>query len=244
MSRITLEQIKETLSTEKWEVISTSYTNLDSEMHFRCPEGHDVYSPWKRLRAKLECPACKKNTLLAPDHKVISKPKDVTRTLALDQATHVTGYAIFDGTSLISSGVFETTKTDEIERIDAIKNWLVCMISNWKPDVVGIEGIQFQDESSGRKMGVTVFETLARLQGVLMVTCFENGVKYEVCPTNTWRHACGVRGKTRTDKKKSMQLLVKEWYDATVGDDVADAIGIGHYLCNKVNKFITVENWE
>jgi hypothetical protein len=31
------------------------------------------------------------------------------------------------------------------------------MINNWKPDYVAIEGIQFQDESSGQKVGVTVF---------------------------------------------------------------------------------------
>jgi hypothetical protein len=37
------------------------------------------------------------------------------------------------------------------------------MLENWKPDFVGIEGIQFQDESSGSKMGITVFQGLARL---------------------------------------------------------------------------------
>jgi hypothetical protein len=31
------------------------------------------------------------------------------------------------------------------------------MLDNWKPDFVAIEGIQFQDESSGNKMGITVF---------------------------------------------------------------------------------------
>jgi len=37
------------------------------------------------------------------------------------------------------------------------------MLKNTKPDYVGIEGIQFQDMSSGRRMGVDVFEKLARL---------------------------------------------------------------------------------
>ena len=244
MARITLEQIKETLSSDNWVVLSESYTNLDSEMHFRCPEGHDVYSPWKKLRTKLECPICKKNTLLAPDRKVEPKHKGMLRTLALDQATHTTGYAIFDGTTLVTSGTFETTKTNEVERLAAIKNWVVCMIENWQPDVIGLEGIQYQDASSGRKMGVTVFETLARLQGILMLVCFENDIKCEICPTNTWRHACGVKGVTRTDRKRSMQLLVKQWYDATVSDDVADAIGIGHYLCNKIDRSMAIKTWE
>ena len=84
-------------------------------------------------------------------------------------------------------------------------------------------------------MGVTVFETLARLQGVLMVTCYEQKVNFRLCPTNTWRHACGVKGKARADKKRSMQALVKEWYGLNVTDDIADAIGIGYYLCHQVN---------
>lgn len=110
--------------------------------------------------------------------------------------------------------------------------------------MVGIEGIQFQEEAEGRKMGVTVFETLARLQGVLMVVCYENDIRFHLCPTNTWRHGVGVKGKTRTDKKRSMQLLVKEWYDMTVPDDIADAIGIGYYICTKINTNFEIQNWE
>lgn len=56
------------------------------------------------------------------------------------------------------------------------------------------------------------------------------GIPYEVCPTNTWRNACGVRGSTRAEKKKSMQQLAKKWYDVDITDDEADAIGIGKYL--------------
>ena len=81
-------------------------------------------------------------------------------------------------------------------------------------------------------MSVTVFQTLARLQGILMETCYSAKIKFEVCPTNTWRHSCGVKGRSRTDKKRSMQLLAKQWYDITVSEDEADAIGIGHHLVN------------
>ena len=106
------------------------------------------------------------------------------------------------------------------------------MIENWQPDCIALEGIQFQEESSGQKMSVTVFQALARLQGILMETCFDRKIKYVVCPTNTWRHHCGVKGRTRADKKRSMQLLAKKWYDITVSDDEADAIGIGKYAAS------------
>ena len=93
-------------------------------------------------------------------------------------------------------------------------------------------------------MGVTVFQTLARLQGIIMLTCHEQKIPFEVCPTNTWRHSCGVKGKTRIDKKRSMQLLVKQWYDINVSEDEADAIGIGRHLVTYIQKNTTVTNWE
>lgn len=53
-------------------------------------------------------------------------------------------------------------------------------------------------------MGVTTFQTLARLQGILMDTCFELKINYKICPTNTWRAHHEVKGRSRADKKKSM----------------------------------------
>ena len=107
---------------------------------------------------------------------------------------------------LVSTGIFETNKSEEIERISIIRNWLISMIINWKPDLIGIEGIQFQNTSGARVMGVTVFETLAHLQGVVMLTAHEQNIPFQVCPTNTWRHECGVKGTSRADRKRSMQV--------------------------------------
>ena len=41
--------------------LSKEYHNLDSELVFKCNEGHEVYASWKRMRNKLECPVCKTN---------------------------------------------------------------------------------------------------------------------------------------------------------------------------------------
>lgn len=75
-----------------------------------------------------------------------------------------------------------------------------------------------------------------------METCYEKKIEYAICPTNTWRHHCGVTGRTRIDKKRSMQNKAKEWHDITVTDDEADAIGIGKYVADLYN--IQVVNWE
>ena len=244
MAKIKLEDIQNELSADGWKVISTEYQNLESEMQFECPEGHRVFVPWKKIRTKRECPTCKAAAHAFVDTEVVPKSKGVKRTLALDQASRVTGYAIYDDAKLVKYGTFTTSAEDEVERFAMIKSWLLSMISSWHFDFIGIEGIQYQDTSEGNKMGVTVFQTLARLQGVVMLICHEAKIPFEICPTNTWRHVCGVKGKTRTDRKRSMKLLVQQWYDIKVSEDEADAIGIGHYLVQYIQKNTSVTNWE
>lgn len=241
MSKITIDLINEQLP-DNWKCISTEYKNLNSELSFQCDEGHQFYTSWKILRSKTICPICKNNTLKEKVLKIEPKNQNVLRILSIDQATYTSGWAIFDNNNLIRYGTYSTNLQDEIERDNNIKNWLISMINNWKPDIIGIEGIQLQEESSGYKTPVTVFQMLARLQGILMEACFENKIQFIICPTNTWRHHCGVTGKYRADKKRSMQNIVKKIYDITVSNDEADAIGIGKYLSDI--SIIKTENWE
>ena len=126
---------------------------------------------------------------------------------------------------------------------EEIKNWLIQIIQQWKPDIVGIEGIQLQ-QLNNKNVGVTTYQTLARLQGILMATCVEQNTTYKVCPPATWRSHCGVKGRTRADRKKSMQMKVKDWFDISVSDDVADAIGIGKYVSDTNIKNVKIFNWE
>lgn len=239
MARIKIESIAEELAPYGWKVISTDYQNLDTEMEFQCAEGHKVFAPWKKIRTQRVCPVCKQNTYKQMGNVIKPKIKGENRILALDQASHVSGYSIFDGDQLVSYGTFEAKEIEEGRRCHEVKVWLLSMIENWQCDMVGIEGIQYQE-----KMGVTTFQTLARLQGILIELCIELEIPYVVIATNTWRNFCGVKGRTRADKKRSMQLLAKQWYDITLTDDEADAIGIGKYLSSKHKKSTEVVKWE
>lgn len=239
MARITLDSIREELAQDNWQVISTEYKNLDTEMEFKCAEGHTVFAPYKQIRTKRECPICKANKFKNISEEVKPKKKGAQRTLALDQASHITGYSIFDGKELVTYGTFTTKGDDEMARLHEVNMWLISQIQNWQPDIIGIEGIQYQQTA-----GVTTFQTLGRLQGILMETCVQAGIPFKICATNTWRAHCGVKGKTRTDKKRSMQLLVKQWFDVTVSDDCADAIGIGKFVSDNFVKQTEIVNWE
>ena len=243
MAKIKLEDIRKAAIEHNWTVISETYKNLDTEMTFECSEGHKVYLPYKSVRDKWECPICNKNQYYQFNEEIIKKDKNKQRVIGLDQATHMTGYSIFDGNQLINAGVFEAHAQEEIERDIEIRDWLIQLIYKWKPDIIGLEDIQLQ-QFDKKLVGVTTYRTLARLQGILLAACKENNVQTVVCSPSTWRSHCEVKGRTRADKKRSMQTLVKNWFDITVTDDVADAIGIGKYVADTYKKVVEVFNWE
>ena len=219
LAKIQIEDIKAELSKDGWNLVSTEYHNLDEILEYTCNEGHHVFAPWKKIRTRRDCPLCKENPLASSTLRAIPKKKDTFRVLGLDQATKVSGFSIYDDKKLIKYGIFNaSTDLEEIARDHLIKEWLVSIIKT--------------------------FETLARLQGILMEACFDLGVPFKIAPTNTWRAHCGVKGRSRSDKKRSMRQLVKEWFDISVTEDEADAVGIGKYISETCYKKVEVVNWE
>lgn len=242
MAKIKIEDIRKAAIEHNWTLLSDEYKNLDTELTFECNEGHKIYLPYKKVRDKFICPICQQNQYNFTK-EIIPKSKKVQRSIGLDQATHITGYSIFDDGKLIYADFFSASADDEIERDIEIKNWLIQLIQNWNPDIIGIEGIQLQ-QLNNKTVGVTTYQTLARLQGILMATCVEQNTEYIIVPPATWRSHCEVKGRSRVDRKRSMQMKVKEWFDITVSDDIADAIGIGKYINDKHKKRVEIFNWE
>lgn len=243
MSKIKIEDIRKAAIEHNWNLLSDKYKNLDTELTFECNEGHKIYLPYKKVRDKWICPICEQNQYYNFSNEIKPKGKIKQRSIGLDQATHITGYSIFDDGKLVYADTFETIADDEIERDIEIKNWLIQLIQNWKPDIIGLEGIQLQ-QFNNKTVGITTYQTLARLQGILMATCKEQNIQYVIIPPATWRAHCEVKGRARADQKRSMQMKVKEWFDITVSNDIADAIGIGKYLNDKHKKKVEIFNWE
>ena len=52
-------------------------------MEFECPVGHKVFSNWKKIRSRAECPICKEKAPLA-DATIIPKKKGIYRTIGID----------------------------------------------------------------------------------------------------------------------------------------------------------------
>lgn len=239
MARCTIDEIRATLQEDGWTLLSDTYKNLKEPLECNCKEGHLVIAPWGKLRVKRVCPICSKNSYFELSKEIAPKQKGTFRLLAVDQATKKTGYAIFDGASLVSYGVFDAEKFGtEVQRVNVISHWLINLIENWQIDYVAFEGIQLENN-----FGVEVFATLARLQGVLINAVYEKGLPHLVCHTATWRNYSGVKGRSRSDKKASMRLIVKNRYDVTVSDDESDAIGIGLYAISVASPARELQDW-
>ena len=239
--RINIYSVANHLAEEHWQLVSTEYKNLDTELEMICPAGHRQFQTYGNWRKHMICDQCmvgdrfkiKKNYV--PPKKV-----EVQRVLALDAATGTTGYSIYDDESLISYGTFKTDSAAEpTERIHEVKEWLLNALKEWEPDFVAIENIQLQKFGGGStQMQVKTFQVLANLQGVLADTLFEQNVDFELVYAAEWRSYCGVNEgeRNRENKKRLAQEKVKMWYDQDCTQDEADAICIGKYAAHSAKK--------
>ena len=248
MSKIKYEDVKDAASFHGWELISKEYVNLKTEMEFKCPQGHIVNSTWKKVRENFNCPICIQAQENYGAVEIKPKSKGVTRIIALDQATNISGWSVYDNKELIAFGKIEFTQSDTFERMTRLRQWLINMIENWKPDKIGLEDIQLQSFTgkNGREnTAVTTYKVLAQLQGVLGVTANEKGINPIIVHTATWRSYCGIHAKSRNDQKRAAQILVKKKFDKDATQDEADAICIGMYIAEKYlrnNEMIDFDN--
>lgn len=234
---INIYSVTNDLESQGWKLISTEYKNLNTELEMLCPEGHTQLISYGKWRKHPICEKC-----LAGDpykvkkNKVPIKKIDTYRVLALDAATKITGYSIYDNDTLVSYGTYHTDEDKDAEaRINDMKHWLEIAIDTWQPDFIGVENVQLQSFGANGKYQVEMYRILANLQGVIIDTLFEKNVPHALCYATEWRKYCGVgEGKGRENKKRQAQEKVELWYQQKCTQDEADAICIGKYFCHYI----------
>jgi len=238
MTKLQINDIKIELSLRGWVLLSSEYKNLDNELEMLCPEGHKVFMSLKQWRKKIECPTCSTNVYnIIKETTHVQKKANTFRILALDDSTTITGWAVFDNQELVGYGKIEMTQKTPTERIAAMKQWMLSLVAKWKPDMVAIEDIQQQEN-------IQIFKVLAHLQGVLINALYENKYEFDIIHVATWRSHCEVKGKTRSELKKSAQAKIKTWYDVSVTQDEADAICIGRCAISEYVRNNEFCEWE
>lgn len=157
--------------------------------------------------------------------------------LALDQASRVSGYAIFKDGQLISSGTFSVTDQEIGQRLLNIRNKVQSLISEYEITEIVLEDIQMQ----GQTNNVQTHKVLAEVLGVLEELAAELKIPHTVVHATTWRSVVGIKGRARAEQKKNAQLFVEQTYNKSVSQDEADAICIGTYSILQSKKNF---NWD
>lgn len=237
---INIYSVRNHLESEGWKLVSDTYKNLNTELEMICPNGHTqkhTYSEWRKRPVCELCFAAK--TKKIQKNKVPAKEADTRRILALDAATNITGYSIYDNENLVSYGIYRASENKDLtERINEVKKWLQSMIKDYDVDYLGFENIQLQYYGTNHSQyQVTTYNALARLQGVLLDTCFEASIDSGLVYVKEWRKYCGIgEGLGRENKKQQAQDKVKLWYGLDCTQDEADAICIGKYFVGLLKK--------
>lgn len=159
--------------------------------------------------------------------------------LALDQATHTTGWSLWQDTELTDFGKFSFDDTSILQRIHKVCVQLQIFIIKYKPDKIVFEDIQMQ----GQINNVQTFKALAQLQGAIAEICCQNKIEFEIITPNQWRSDCKLlRGqlKDRASQKRAAQAWVKQKFGKVCTQDEADAICIGYAANAQLNEL----NWE
>lgn len=229
---INIYTVSNHLQEEGWTLVSDNYKNLNTELEMQCPAGHKQFQTYGNWRKHPICEQCMAgDPYKIKKNKVPIKKIDTTRILALDAATNITGYSLFDDGILIYYGHYKVQNAETAEeRINQVKKWLQAVINEWEPDFVGLENIQLQTYGNNQAQ-VETYRVLANLQGVLIDTLFEACVDHDLVYATTWRNYCNVgNGTGRENKKRQAQEKVKLWYNQDCTQDEADAICIGKYF--------------
>ena len=158
------------------------------------------------------------------------------RLLALDQASRVTGVAIFDNDKLIKYGTFEIKSNQELgKRLTQFLENLDKLYAAYHFDAVAYEDIQLQ-------MGnVETYKKLAYIQAMILFWCEKNEKKLYCLSPSHWRKVLKVKygmswGRKRAEQKQTAIDFIQEHYEKEVDSDTADAICIGCAANIEINK--------
>lgn len=158
------------------------------------------------------------------------------RLLALDQASRVTGVAIFDDDKLVKYGTFEIKSNQELgKRLTQFLENLDKLYAAYHFDAVAYEDIQLQ-------MGnVETYKKLAYIQAMILFWCEKHEKNLYCLPPSHWRKILKDKygmtwGRKRAEQKQTAIDFIQEHYKKEVDSDTADAICIGCAANIEINK--------
>ena len=154
----------------------------------------------------------------------------MSRLLALDQASRVTGWAIFEDGKLEKYGKILLDDPNTDIRLVQLRQGIQTLIADYNINEVIFEDIQQQNNVANN---VQTFKVLAEVYGVVSELLQELQIPHSTVLAASWKSTLDIKGRTRAEQKKNAQLYVEQNYGIHVIQDIADAICIGTHHIQK-----------
>ena len=154
----------------------------------------------------------------------------MSRLLALDQASKVTGWAIFEDGELKFYGKISLDDPNTDIRLVQLRQDIQTLVADYNIDEVIFEDIQQQNNVANN---VQTFKVLAEVYGVVSELLQEIQIPHSTVLAASWKSTLGIKGRTRAEQKKNAQLYVEQNYGIHVIQDIADAVCIGTHHIKK-----------
>lgn len=145
--------------------------------------------------------------------------------LSLDLSSKSTGWAVSIDNTLKDYGCITASSADYIERLKKITAEVCDIVKKYNIKKIVCEEVRFGDKN------VHTFKVLMYLQAKIVMELhdIDKEIDFEFQQPSEWRKKVGIqtgRGVTREALKPADIKYVKNTYNITVNDDIADAIGI------------------
>lgn len=157
------------------------------------------------------------------------------RLLALDQASNISGYAIFEDGKLLKYDKINLTGYDLADKLILLRKQIANLIQEWNIEEVIMEDIQLQGNVTNN---VKTFKVLAEVFGVIYELVNEINIKNSAVLASEWKSTLKIKGRDRTAQKRAAQQYVIDNYNIKPTQDECDAICIGaHYYLKDKQEF-------
>lgn len=162
--------------------------------------------------------------------------------IALDQSISKVGYSLWKGDKLAQFGTFEPTYEESVDyKINEINKWFLNVINvvtnqtNTEYAIVVVfEDPVLQTRIIGsnkyfdnKANNVFVFKSLSKLLGVLINSCIELNIDYELITPSKWKEKIGVTSQIRNQQKLEEAIIIEEAFGEFANEDEVDAVCIG-----------------
>jgi len=186
--------------------------------------------------------------------KISSFTDSVNNLCAIDASTNSLAFAIFNNKDLKTFGKIKFSGLDTYAKVGDAARKSLALFAKFEIDAIVIEHTVFMNSpktaadlalvqggllGAARILGVKRFGSVSPItwQNYIENKKLTNPEKLELAKANPGKSASALKTIEREFRKQRTIKFVNTYYDRNVNDnDIADAIGIGHYAIGNLSK--------